>query len=1223
MPALQGNESLLPKTALEPIRNGAAVNRHVVLAVLAVVTVRSPGAVGAEGDPIDWSNPRWLLRPGPNYPGGLTRPVPLSSEAAHAPAILLQGKDRQTLTLRPINAAYSILFDQKLPLPHRLQYDFRGLGAMTSCVVSVQCRKHWQGDAGLVSLYANDKRQSAHPMGWHQASASVEYRPATWYRVAIENYADYSSVQIRERDSDLLLIDCDHVSHEPVTTGQLVLAKVGEKGPVTIEFAAVTLQTALSPPPTPIPPAPDPGYHLLFHDPFAGQATRWGSPRYLPGVLTLPKRTYFAPSYPVCVPDLTFSDGIIETEVLPGGKSQGEIRFRVNAFGDGYYAFTFGADLPGQFIRSVDLSKRAEPIGKSFGPGCRRGRRTKIRLLAEGPRLSAEIDGQPAAAATDNTHTVGAICLAGSEAAPVAFDTFTVFAKDGSRGEWNPRPLDAPASRPDQAPRKPSSTRPTTTRPLPPIRSPRTDERQMTDATGHVHRYAMRQGILVYDGLEFIPMRDSDGQYVVLYEPDRWPPKAWDRLRCSDTLHDLERYGLTCPIVRLRLADYVDCTQEGHGFHEDGGIGGRSRILQLGNDEYRVTACRKSLPPYFVYSTAFESVNRPHVVACQVPNDRERYLSVNPIPAETGSGGVYTGGHYPVDGKSRLQMHLYYPPQDRVEWVFMHAIIDPKVRDGLSWAPESGAAVANFWTLELLDNPADTRPVVHPPKGPQRRIGVLEQHATYLFRNYGVQVDARRPTTEQRQAAFAAWLDYLRMTGCDLPDLQWLGVDWMIVGYNDRVGYESELFSPYRKTNENLPVELLPAVRARAMVSYPSLASFNINDDERAKFGLTDEDILINREGDTARLFGQSRLDPTSDRVKDLFVRIVDELAGKVSADPAVPGISISIDGFFTLNDELGYGPHTLRRYRDRTRTEVPARTAAEAHTWIHSDPQRLERWQTWRCAEMHTLLTRLRDTLRKHRPDWVLKVKLMNKRTMQLLRTTDDESLQLLLGQGINPKLYANEPGICFVVRLNYESKPKNREGTAGFNFTHGVADVPTRHGTGLHQWTGYWEQAGVFTCLSRYSIGWLASANLVPPGRHILETATYHLRVGNIRELQYQTWERGIGGWEHLMRRFAAAFRSLPVAEPRRFEGAVEVSSGPTADETLWVAWYADRLAVLNDHPAPRCIRLRLPESLTGQGKIMELSRSRTLDVRDGWATLELAAFDLLVLGHSRQKE
>ncbi|MBM4081595.1 MAG: hypothetical protein FJ278_17965, partial [Planctomycetes bacterium] len=361
--------------------------------------------------------------------------------------------------------------------------------------------------------------------------------------------------------------------------------------------------------------------------------------------------------------------------------------------------------------------------------------------------------------------------------------------------------------------------------------------------------------------------------------------------------------------------------------------------------------------------------------------------------------------------------------------------------------------------------------------------------------------------------------------------------------------------------------------------------------------------------GEPARIFGQTKLDPTSDKVKALFVRIVDELAEQTAANACVPGIGISIDGFFTLTDETGYGANTLRRYERDTGGKTPS-AAAEAYDWLHATPERLKHWQAWRCAEMRELLTRLRDAVRKRRPNLVLKVALMNKRTYEFLRMTDAEALDLLLGQGIDPALYRDDDGIFFAARSCYEHKPKNKDGTAGFNFTHGVADVPTRHGTGYHQWTGYWEQAGVFNCLSRYQIGWLASANLVPLGRRILETATYHLRVGNVRELQYQTWERGLAGWEHHLRRFAAAFRALPVAEPRPFKSKVAVLSGPPADETLWVSWHGDRLAVINDHAAPRVVRIE------AAGGMVELGRSRKLRPSDGWIELELAPFDLLVL-------
>ncbi|MBM4047932.1 MAG: hypothetical protein FJ279_22760, partial [Planctomycetes bacterium] len=597
---------------------------------------------------MDWPDPRWVLKPGARPSDALSKPVSLAEGAKRGLVAVSPSPGGDVLTLKPVGAAYSVVWQEKLATPHRVQYDFRGLGTMTACVVSVDARKHWALDLGLLAIYANDKRQSQHPSGWYKATPSGEYDQRKWWRVTIENFQDFSRVKVAERDTGFLLADYEHVAHEPVSAADLELAKVGEKQALDIEFANVTVETGLAAATPSAPPSPPAGHRVHFFDAFCGQAAKWGSPRYLPGALTLPKKDYFTFAYPVFIPDLSFSDGVIEAEVLLPPNAHGEIRVRVNPFGDGYYAFQFGLGRAAQFVKSLNVAQASEPIGKSLGVRCRPGRWNRLRIQADGPQLSASIDGEPSATATDAAHATGEVCLVGSEAAPVTFGQLVLFAKEGVPGQrsqppggpnlfgGSPNKLGTPAAMPTgQTPRG-----------------------NLLDADGRTHRYALRDGVLEYDGQPFVPVRDSDGQYFVLYEPARWPAKAWEKLRCADTLREVARHGLTYPIVRLQLVDYVDCTRDDHGFHEDGGIGGRSRVLRLGDDEYRVTSCRKPLPPYFVYSTAFESVGKAHVVAYQVPNDRERYLSVNPIPTESGSGGVYTGGNYPVDGKSYLQMHV-------------------------------------------------------------------------------------------------------------------------------------------------------------------------------------------------------------------------------------------------------------------------------------------------------------------------------------------------------------------------------------------------------------------------------------------------------------------------------------------------------------------------------------------------------------------------------------
>lgn len=1175
-----------------------------------------PMSLRAEPEALKWDDGRWaLVLRKTSAPG---EPAKMSLKDAEGRGLLeFSGTNRETLTLKPADAAFSLVWADKLALPCRMTCDFSRIWGDVAVVskgvpvVSLYARKHWAKELGLMTVfYTHLKTRTS-------LTPPPDYNYRSWWHATVEVQKDYSKVTVTERDSGRLLLDYGRVPHDAVGEMDLQVSTVNTNRSPPFMVRNVSLEPIPPDAAVAAAPKPPPNHQLLFHDDFSGPATNWGSDRVLPGVLTLKLRNYFSFSYPVYVPGLALADGVIETSVMFTAAGQAEVRFRIDPHGDKYYAFRVGTQIPGEFLKSSDIGAPAKPIGKVLHPRqralkCEVGKWHAIRIEADGPSLRASIDGEDAATARDADHASGAVALGGSAESSTLFRSFTVFRKGNAGGEWTPASAPSPAK---PAPAEPPSAPRADVASLP--RQPMDGAGTVRDANKAVHHYRLKEGVLLYDGLPYIPVRDSDGQYFVLYEPERWPREAWDSLRSDTTLQDLSRHGLTGPIVRLRLADYIDCRNTDHKFHEDGGIGGRSRILQIGKVPYRVTEARKVLPPYFVYTSTFDATNRAHVIAYEVPNDRERYLSVDPIPSESGSGGVYTGGNFPVDGDSHVQMHVYYPTKREIEWVFMQPVVG--VNKIMKWSPESGAAVSKFWAMELMDPPGDTRPVVHAPRGPSRNIGTHEQHNTYIFRNYGVLMDRAHPSAEQRRASFANWLDYVRFAGGNLAVVHWLGTDCMLdANYTSNVLYPSKLFAEWRKKDtDDCVQELLPEVEARGMVTYASLPSYNFTDENKQKLGLTDDDFLVNKEGAQARIFDRAKLDPTSERVKQLFVKIVDELASVVAPSKSVEGVGIWIDGFFTLGDALGYGPNTLKRYQHDTGAVLPSPSdAAASFDWLHATPERLKSWQAWRCAQMHDLLIRLRDAVRARRPDMILKVAVVNTRTQKFLRSTDAEALDLLLGQGIDPALYRNEEGLVFAQRSFYEGKVLNREGTEGFNFTHGVADIPTRYGTSYHQWTGYWEQAGAFNSLSRYNIGWLASASLVPVGRRILETATYHLRVGNIRELEYQTWERGTSGWEQYLRRFAAAYRSLPVAEPKPFDGKVETVSGPPRDETLALRWFQDRLAVINDRAEGRVIRLQAKELFPQSPAVAELGRSRRLDAIGGTVELELLPYDLLVL-------
>lgn len=143
------------------------------------------------------------------------------------------------------------------------------------------------------------------------------------------------------------------------------------------------------------------------------------------------------------------------------------------------------------------------------------------------------------------------------------------------------------------------------------------------------------------------------------------------------------------------------------------------------------------------------------------------------------------------------------------------------------------------------------------------------------------------------------------------------------------------------------------------------------------------------------------------------------------------------------------------------------------------------------------------------------------------------------------------------------------------------------------------------MFPTFSKYKIGWLGCPNTIPVGRQMLETFTGHLANENIRYMAYQAWESAIEETEHLLRRMAAAYRALPIAEPRPFAGKVEGWPG------LRVAWYGDRLAVIN--PTARAGRVRVPSGRA----LVEYGRHRPYRPEDGAVEVDVKPFDLLVFG------
>jgi hypothetical protein len=78
----------------------------------------------------------------------------------------------------------------------------------------------------------------------------------------------------------------------------------------------------------------------------------------------------------------------------------------------------------------------------------------------------------------------------------------------------------------------------------------------------------------------------------------------------------------------------------------------------------------------------------------------------------------------------------------------------------------------------------------------------------------------------------------------------------------------------------------------------------------------------------------------------------------------------------------------------------------------------------------------------------------------------------------------------------------------------------------------------------------------------------------------------------------------------------------SPPRREGELWVRWFGDRLAVLNDSPHERLVTVHWPRSIARGDRLVDLATLRTLvDTERGWvekpvATLFLRPFELHTL-------
>lgn len=734
---------------------------------------------------------------------------------------------------------------------------------------------------------------------------------------------------------------------------------------------------------------------------------------------------------------------------------------------------------------------------------------------------------------------------------------------------------------------------------------------------------------LVWQGVEYRPL-DEEGVYWCEVEGTEGSPLPTPRLTAAQMV---QRFGLH-PLVRCRLMDWVDCSKTDHDFKDRG----ESRVLEIGGTPYRVTQA-DDFDYFSYYLKCRPTPGKPHLVVVQLINDRERYTTVSlTVPEDSVwaapyageekffpknqegdlsitrdiGGNVYTGREYPIDGKPFYYHMLYYPWGERVR-VTITGNPNAEKKD-----PANGAAVARLWIFDILDPLSERVPSITPPEnGPERRIGLYFPQAWYIIGHFG----APSRTPAMRRVALSACMDYLRFCGLNT-------VYYHAVNGSDMAGvawYESKY---YGMNQADLFRELLPLARDAGITVVPILTPLNRND-RTNKAGWSDDSLQMDYKGERSH----AHPDPLRPEVQEWMIGVLVEMAEKCRDYPNVPGIAFRVNGklgtcFAGSGTEFcgqhnGYSPWDLAEFKQDTGLDVPPR-APEAYEWLRANAW--ERWIDWRCRRMRDFWLRARDAIRAVRRDYLLIVQCdlpSEWPGCNIEWVNGTPPRELMRHHGYDPVLFRDEPGILISRGMMINSDRffswappgVNRWAHKAFNYAPGVIECyQTPAGQAVELYHNYWEEGGAGendTPHPDFEFGhWLRTATGAPLGRYYFEPATYSIRAANVHTMLFMAWERASVGHEHDLRRFAKAYRALPVVEPREFEGKVEGDA-----EGVWVRWFEDRLCVLNDSgqsrrvtvswPAPRDGNWRLFDLSTDQviarGKGGEISASLTLDGHD----------------------
>ena len=599
-------------------------------------------------------------------------------------------------------------------------------------------------------------------------------------------------------------------------------------------------------------------------------------------------------------------------------------------------------------------------------------------------------------------------------------------------------------------------------------------------------------------------------------------------------------------------------------------------------------------PSWFAYVLKGVVKQQPYMVEIDYPDDEERTFAISLRESDPLSypvtGGVDSGGEFALTQRMQTQTLLFWPRSNDPRIVFLPA------RNGKT------AAAARIRVYRVQ---GALPPLVGGTEG-RRFVNWYEEGSNFLSM-YGASGTA--PVNVRH--ALERWAQALAYMGGDTL--------WPTVAVYSFALYPSLYHKSFSRPWEHdlLRQMLLVAEKHRLKV----IPELHPRADELAwpyaKAPEPKPELLVSRYGKT-----QNDLPPFYNPLlpanQDWYVAMIGELVDRYRDSPALDGVSLrfmqwknpALDNFHSL--DWGYDDYTIAQFEKDTGMRVPVAADANAaparYRWLMTNAR--ERWIDWRCRRIAQLLTRIRDRVRKARPDLVVYIPVF---PMTEAGSTYNRGTGWLREAGLDPRLVSEIDGVTLVNALHTYGRRGDRETNA---LLRGNLVQPTQ----VHALSAAGQPARFLPTASYFEgteaiapperLGFPAatkktwmSAVVNPAGRSYLER--YALLLAEADAVMLGDGGNAYTLGQPELREFLSEYRRLPAVPFQSRSDARDPVTVRELERSGEYWFYA-----VNRTPRPVALRL----SLSGTGTLTRLSSPTPLAPQDGALEIQLAPFQLV---------